>query len=71
MSSWEQRSGSYDITMQQQSDAILGYDRIIDTKTGETYRASLSFLDTFDGDRYQKVPDRSPLYNQALAGYIE
>lgn len=71
MSSWENRSGSYDITMQQQSDAILGYDRIVDTETGETYRASLSFLDNFDGDRYQKVPDGSPLYNQALAGYIE
>ncbi|MCR5734758.1 MAG: hypothetical protein K6G22_09160 [Lachnospiraceae bacterium] len=70
MSSWEKRQSSYDIRMQEQSDATLGYERIVDTKTGETYRAETGFLDGYQGTRYKNVESGSDLYNQAVSGYL-
>ena len=71
MNSYERRSGSQDIMMQEWSDAKLGYERIVDTQTGETYKASIGFMDAYTGTRYKKVEQGSGLYNQAVSGYID
>jgi hypothetical protein len=64
------RQNEYDIISQQTSDAILGYERIEDIETGKIYRADPSFLDGYDGTRYQKLDENSELYNRPVDGYI-
>mgnify|MGYP006956379120 FL=1 len=70
MSSWESRNRSQDIMSQKQSDTILGYERVYDTQTGETYKATNGFTDVYDGERYQAVTDDA-MYAQPVSGYIE
>lgn len=70
MSSWESRNKSQDIISQKQSDAMLGYERVYDTETGEIYRASNGFTDAYDGKRYTAVTDDA-MYAQPISGYIE
>ncbi len=70
MSSWESRNKSQDIMSQKQSDAILGYERVYDTETGEIYKATNGFTDVYDGKRYQPVTDDN-MYTQPISGYIE
>ncbi|MBQ7486667.1 MAG: hypothetical protein IJT77_04145 [Clostridia bacterium] len=50
---WSARQKSYDISSQKMSDAILGYDRLYDTQTGEVYRAETGFYDTYDLHRQE------------------
>ena len=69
MDSWEQRSNSYDIISQKQSDATLGYERVYDTETGDIYRAYNGFTDNYTGTRYKAVTD--DMYTQGIDGYIE
>ena len=57
MSSWENRSKSQDIISQKQSDATLGYERIVDTETGDIYKIDNGFTDRYDGTRYKPVTD--------------
>ena len=45
MSSWENRNRSQDIMSQKQSDATLGYERIVDTETGNIYKIDNGFTD--------------------------
>lgn len=71
MDSYSKRTSSQDIMMQQWSDSELGYERIYDNETGETYKAKTGFMDNYSGSRYKKVEDGSELYNQAVSGYIE
>ena len=70
MSSWESRNKSQDIMSQKQSDATLGYERVVDTETGEIYKATNGFTDVYDGKRYKPVTDDN-LYAQPVSGYIE
>lgn len=70
MSAWENRSASLDIRMQQQSDATLGYDRVVDTETGSVYRIDVGTFDRADTDRFRLLEQGSTLYNQPLSGYI-
>ena len=70
MSSWEKRSNTYDIMMQEQSDATLGYDRVLDTETGKIYKAETGFIDGYSGSRYKSVESGSNLYNEPVEGYI-
>ncbi len=70
MDSWEKRQTSYDVISQKNSDATLGYDRIVDTKTGETYKADTGWIDTYKGKRYELITDDS-LYTVPVSGYIE
>ena len=69
MAAWESRSTSQDIMSQKQSDAILGYERIYNTETGETYKADLGWSDTHDSALYKPVEDDS-MYLKATSGYI-
>ena len=69
MDSWAQRSTSYDIISQKQSDATLGYERVYDTETNEIYRAYNGFTDDYTGDRYKAVTD--DMYALGIDGYIE
>lgn len=69
MDSWEKRNNSYDIISQKQSDAILGYERVYDTETGDIYKAYNGFTDDYSGDRYQPITDN--MYTEAISGYIE
>ncbi len=57
MSSWENRNKSQDIMSQKQSDATLGYERIVDTETGEIYKIDNGFTDWYDGSRYKSITD--------------
>ena len=57
MSSWENRNRSQDITSQKQSDATLGYERIVDTETGNIYKIDNGFTDWYDGSRYKSITD--------------
>ena len=69
MDSWAQRSTSYDIISQKQSDATLGYERVYDVETNEIYRAYNGFTDDYTGDRYQPVTD--DMYSLGIDGYID
>ena len=69
MSAWENRSKSYDIMSQKQSDATLGYERVYDTDTGDIYKAYNGFTDDYKGERYKSVTD--DMYTQKTSGYIE
>ena len=69
MSSWENRSASYDIMSQKQSDATLGYERVYDTETNEVYKAYNGFTDDYDGTRYKAIDDS--MYTKGISGYIE
>ncbi len=69
MSAWESRSASYDRMSQKQSDAILGYERVYDTDTGEIYKAYNGFTDDYQGERYQSISD--DMYTKPTDGYIE
>lgn len=68
MDSWNKRSTSYDIISQKQSDATLGYERVKDTETGEIYRATNGFMDSYSGSRYQAISDND--YTLGVDGYI-
>ncbi len=76
---WWGRQKVNDTLSQKRSDATLGYDRVYDTRTGETYKAELGFIDeyekdpyTFDNPNLQRVPDNGyDLYNQSISGYID
>ena len=57
MSSWENRNKSQDIISQKQSDATLGYERIVDTETGSIYKIDNGFTDWYTGPRYKAVTD--------------
>ena len=57
MSSWENRNKSQDIMSQKQSDATLGYERIVDTETGEIYKIDNGFTDWYSGSRYKAISD--------------
>ena len=57
MSSWENRNMSQDMMSQKQSDATLGYERIVDTETGEIYKIDNGFTDWYDGSRYKAISD--------------
>lgn len=69
MSSWEARNKSYDRMSQKQSDAILGYERVYNTDTGEIYKAYNGFTDDYKGNRYQSISD--DMYSESISGYIE
>lgn len=70
MDSWESRNKTYDVISQKQSDATPGYDRVLDTETGEYYRADAGFGDVFDSQRYVVVDDDAA-YLTPPAGWIE
>ena len=57
MSSWENRNKSQDIMSQKQSDATMGYERIVDTETGNIYKIDNGFTDWYDGTRYKSITD--------------
>ena len=57
MSSWENRNRSQNIMSQKQSDATLGYERIVDTETGNIYKIDNGFTDWYDGSRYKSITD--------------
>ena len=69
MSAWENRSKSYDIMSQKQSDAILGYERVYDTENGDIYKAYNGFTDDYDGERYKSISDN--MYTEPTYGYID
>lgn len=70
LSAWANRSESLDIRMQEQSDATLGYDRVVDTETGSVYRIDAGTFDHADGDRFRLLEQGSALYSQPLSGYM-
>ena len=70
LSTWANRSASLDIQMQEQSDATLGYDRVVDTETGSVYRIDAGTFDHADGDRFRLLEQGSALYSQPLSGYM-
>ncbi|MGI6615480.1 MAG: hypothetical protein ACOX30_05620 [Dethiobacteria bacterium] len=75
---WHDRQPAKDTVGQKDSDKTLGYDRLYDTETGETYRAELGFYDEYDHNRDQfanpnleRVPDDGyELYGKPVSGYI-
>ena len=69
MSSWESRNAAYDRMSQKQSDAILGYERVYDTETGDIYKAYNGFTDDYDGERYKSITE--DMYSKSIEGYIE
>ena len=66
---WSNRQKSYDIQSQKRSDATLGYERVVDTETGEIYKAYNGFTDDYQGKRYQPISDSQ--YTEKVTGYIE
>ena len=70
MDTWETRNTSYDIISQKQSDATLGYERVLDTETGEYYMTDAGFDDAFDSSRYVVVYDDNA-YLSPTSGWID
>jgi len=76
---WHARQKSYDALSQKRSDAVMGYDRVYDARTGEVYRAYNGFYDTYDQNRadfdnqdLQIVEDADyERYALPITGYIE
>lgn len=77
-SAWNSRQTTYDVTSQKNSDATLGYDRLYDAQTGETYRAELGFYDEYDTNRnefsntnlYKVENNDYDNYLKNVSGYI-
>ena len=75
---WHDRQPAKDTVGQKDSDKTLGYDRLYDTETGETYRAELGWYDGYNTNRekynnpnLELVPgDGYELYNKEVSGYI-
>lgn len=70
MNTWETRNTSYDVISQKQSDATLGYERILDSETGLYYKAETGFGDLYDNDRYITVDDDTA-YLTPSSGWIQ
>ena len=68
MSSWQNRNISQDIMSQKQSDATLGYERVMDVETGEIYRTENGFTDWYDGERYKAITDEQ--YAEGVEGEL-
>lgn len=68
-SGWNERQKTYDILSQKRSDATMGYERVIDTDTGEIYKATNGFSDHDWHGKYEPITDE--MYNMPVAGYIE
>ena len=66
MSSWESRNTSQDIISQKQSDATMGFERVMDTETGKIYQTDNGFTDWYDGERYTAITDDQ--YTEAVVG---
>lgn len=74
---WWARQKGKDITSQQQSDATMGYDRLVDEKTGKVYRAEAGFYDEYKNDptgyenpNLKLITGDSQLYSEPISGYI-
>ncbi|MGI6172491.1 MAG: hypothetical protein ACOYI8_01175 [Christensenellales bacterium] len=48
---WHARQIRYDAISQKRSDAVMGYDRVYDARTGEIYRAYNGFYEMYDQNR--------------------
>lgn len=70
MDTWETRNTSYDVISQKQSDATLGYERVLDVETGSYYKAETGFGDMYDNDRYV-VADDDTAYLTPSSGWIQ
>lgn len=68
-SGWNERQKTYDILSQKRSDATMGYERVVDTDTGEIYKATNGFTDHDWHGKYEPITD--DMYNLPTAGYIE
>ena len=76
---YQSREKSEDIMQEKRSDAILGYERVYDSDTGNVYRAYNGFMDDYtksgvytDGDngtRYSYATDDQ--YTQGYSGWID
>ena len=67
--SYNTRNKTSDILSQKRSDATLGYERVLDTETGDYYRADLGFSDWYSGQRYQPAAGENA-YLSPIEGYI-
>lgn len=75
---WYERQKSYDALSQKRSDSNLGYDRLYDKVTGDTYKAELGFYDEYKTNKeeysnpnLELVPDSDyELYGRPISGYI-
>lgn len=75
---WQNRQSSSDASAQKFGDSILGYDRLYDTETGETYRAQYGFWENYNNNReeyanknLEMVPSNGyDLLNKPVYGYI-
>ena len=70
MDTWETRNTSYDVISQKQSDATLGYERVLDVETGLYYKAEAGFGDMYDNDRYIAADDDTA-YLTPSSGWIQ
>jgi len=67
-SSWYERQTTYDTISAKTSDATLGYDRVYNTETGEVYRVTTGFMDSYSGTLYSSIDES--MYSLPIAGYI-
>ena len=66
---WEERQKGFDARVGKRSDAILGYERVVDEK-GDVYRAYNGFTDDSEASKgFRAAPDDA--YSKPLAGTIE
>ena len=69
MDSYRRRNVSEDVLSQKRSDATMGYERVLDTETGEYYKTQNGFSDWYNGTRYKPVSDNAAFLSP-VSGYI-
>lgn len=67
---WEERQKGFDARVGKRADATLGYERVVDTESGDVYRAYNGFMDNPDASRRFR-PASDEMYSLPLAGTIE
>jgi hypothetical protein len=64
MQGWQRRNRSEDVMAEKRSDAILGYERVYDPATGETFQVEPDFWDRYQLNRQRfQMNDLRPVPN--------
>ena len=65
MQGWQRRNRREDVMAEKRSDAILGYERVYDPATGETFQVEPDFWDQYQRHRRRfQMSDLQPVPNQ-------
>lgn len=71
LEAFEERSTADTILQEKRSDMIGEYERVVDNKTGDIYRAYNGFLDDIGNEQTRYSPIREEQYAEGFVGWID